>query len=118
MPGEDNKPVYQEVNIITNTADYEDAMVLWKINKKMKETEWQKFINNKELLLDLVLEQVDQTIKHQLTSLPEYKQVKKDQYLIGTMNCLCNRCYSNKDGGMSFQPYVNMKLRKKNMWIT
>ena len=39
MPGEDNKPVYQEVNIITNTADYEDAMVLWKINKKMKETE-------------------------------------------------------------------------------
>ena len=81
----------------------------------MKEEEQQKFIKDKELLIGLILGKLDPTIKQQLNSLPEYAQVKNDQDIIGTIKCLCNICYANKDGGMTFKPYSNMKLKKKNV---
>ena len=87
---------------VTNTEAYEIAKELRKHKTRMKEDKQQKFFKDKVLLLGLILGQADPTIKQQLNSLPEYKQIKQNHDLISTMKCLQNICYTNKDGGVGF----------------
>ena len=82
----DWNPVVEQVMVVTNAAAYEVAKELQKHKTRKKEDERQKFIDDKKLLLCLLLRQVNPTIKQQLNSLPEYEQIKKDCDLIGMMN--------------------------------
>ena len=101
--------VLSQVMVVTNAEDYEIAKELQKQKTIIKEDERQKFVKDKELLLGIILGQVDPAIKQHLNNLPEYEQIKEDHDLIGTMKCLQNICYTNKDGEVT---YSNIKQKK------
>ena len=42
-------------------------------------------------------------------------KLKMTQDLIGTMRILNDICYTNKDGGLIFQSYLNLKLGNKHL---
>ena len=68
--GQDNKPVMEQMKIIIDMEEHGNEMEKQKIELRIKESEWQKFINYKQLLLGLILGQVDQTDKQQITGQP------------------------------------------------
>ena len=82
---------------------------------KNKEDEQNKFEDNKQLLLNLILPHVCPTLHSTMDMIPEYKQVKEDHDLIGTIKILQSICYANKDGGTTFNPFKNIKLRAKHL---
>ena len=115
MKDVNGNPVITEVQTITDTSAYETTAELRKHRTRKKEDKRQKFTQDKLLLHGIIMGQVDPSVKQQLNTLDEYKLIKKYNNLIKTMKCLQNICYANKDGGLTFEPYTNLKLKTKHL---
>ena len=108
----DGNYITKEVKIIKDRETFDRKCELQKHQMKNKEDKHKKFEGDKKLLLGQMLLQICPTVHSTLDTIPEYEQVKKDCNLIGTIKILQSICYANKEGGTTFRPFKNIKLRE------
>ena len=105
--------ITEQVKLITNVELFERKIELWKHRMRKKEDEHKKIESDKKLCLYAAELQMCPGVHATMDTIPKYKEVKKNQDLMSTFKILQIICYANKDGGTTFKPFKNIKLREK-----
>ena len=105
----------EEVKLITNADRFDVKNELQKLRIKIMEEEYRKFESNKKVCFGAGKLQMCPGVHATLDTVPKYADVKKNRDLISTLEILQSICYANKDGGSTFKPYKNIKIRKRHL---
>ena len=109
------KPVSEWIEIVTDSATHRGKEEQRKWNSKAKQEEYRKFESDKKICLSTAELQWCTGTIDTMETMPEYTTIKKNRDLIESLKLLQSICFANKDGGNTFRPYKNIKIRERHL---
>ena len=99
------KPIMRTIPVVVDPELKEELLDEWRSKKKSEDTKWDKYKENKNSLITLIMGQLDEGTSNELELSPGYKKAIEDGDILNIIRNLRAICYGNYDGGLSYTPY-------------